>query len=248
MRTSLDGLRTAERRRRIGFTMIEMLVVVVIILILTGIIYRISAHYRHRAGRARTAYQLELMLNIMEEYYAVYGHYPPSIRSGATSGGSANNAYEDYEDRVGQNIYPPDWPYYRNDPLVRPLLPIYQDPSTYGLTFYLKVQFDAGLVPGVERTEYQRRWRHYFDEISTPVSYQHVDFGLYGDFDRSDDFQGDEEGGGLDHSNRVFRIVDPYGKDWVYVSSPPDYQSYQLYSSGPGERAGGPIGKDRWSE
>lgn len=63
--------------RRVGFTLVEMLVVVVVILILAGMTISIMAYVNTRTGRARAAADIERIKNALEEYYAVYGIYPP---------------------------------------------------------------------------------------------------------------------------------------------------------------------------
>jgi len=60
-----------------GFTLIEMLVVVLIIAILMGIAYRILGFGKGAAERAATIKNLELLRHAIEEYRAIYGQYPP---------------------------------------------------------------------------------------------------------------------------------------------------------------------------
>ncbi len=215
---------------RSGFSLIEMLVVIVIILILSGIVYRISSFATRRAGRARTVYELELLHNIMEEYYAVYGHYPP------TSG----NIFIDHQNETRRNVYPPTWGEYLRDPLIGPNMPVY-DPAA-GLSYFTFIQYNFGLVPQEEVNAFRNRWAHFFNELHTIES---VDIMAPVDTTRWG-----QEGGTLAYSNFNAVIMDPYGNEWQYIGHAPDYQSYLLYSMGPDGVGGNEddIGRDRWSE
>ncbi len=66
--------------KRFGFTLVEMLVVVVVILILAGMTISIMSYVNTKTGRSRAAADIERIKNALEEYYAVYGMYPPVNR------------------------------------------------------------------------------------------------------------------------------------------------------------------------
>lgn len=70
--------------KRNGFTLIEMLVVVVIIAILAGIVFRLIGAGGASSDRAITRYRVEQLANAIEEYRAEYGKYPPVSKN--TSG------------------------------------------------------------------------------------------------------------------------------------------------------------------
>lgn len=222
------GWRT-ESPWRSGFSLVEMLVVIVIILILSGIVFRISGYATQRAGRSRTAYELELLHNILEEYYAVYGHYPP------TSG----NVFVDYQNQTGQNVYPPQWQNLVNDPLIGPNLPTNEAPA--GLTFFIWSQYAQNVASPAEIAAYNSRWAHYFADLNNGS-------GLNGELFNTESVGA--QGGDYAYSNFTARINDPYGRPYEYKGIAPDFQAYQLYSRGPDGAANtsDDIGRDRWTE
>lgn len=215
------GWRQAPRR---GFTMIEVLVVVAIILILTGVIYRVGGYMARKTGRAQAVYQLELLHNVLEEYYAVYGQYPPA----------SGIRYVDNPNLLNRNVYPPTWGNYVDlaGDQFAPLRPS----SGTGLVYYLIMQYFRPDAPGAERTAFAERWADYFadGQLSYTMGHDHEIYNL--------DNIG-MEGGDLGYSNYSGTIGAPGGFSWVYSSDQP-YQSYHLYLNGPD----GPVGKDRWSE
>ena len=63
--------------KRSGFTIIEMLVVVIIIAILAGLVFKMIGAGGASADKAKARRQLEAIANACEEYRAEYGRYPP---------------------------------------------------------------------------------------------------------------------------------------------------------------------------
>ena len=63
-----------------GFTLVEMLVVVLIIALLMGVGYRILGFGRNVQERAVTKTRMEQLCHAIEEYHAEYGQYPPVNR------------------------------------------------------------------------------------------------------------------------------------------------------------------------
>ena len=64
-------------RCRAGFTLVEMLVVIVIILVLIGVVFKMTRPAVGKQAEAETVARLERLKAAMEEFYAEYGHYPP---------------------------------------------------------------------------------------------------------------------------------------------------------------------------
>jgi prepilin-type N-terminal cleavage/methylation domain-containing protein len=63
-------------RNKCGFTLVEMLTVIVIIGILAGMLFKIGALVSNRTSRALGASRLEHLKLCIERYYGVYGEYP----------------------------------------------------------------------------------------------------------------------------------------------------------------------------
>ena len=66
------------RSRKGGFTLVELLVVITIILVLVGISLKIMGSVGNRITRARTLWELEQVKNALAAYYSANGFYPPS--------------------------------------------------------------------------------------------------------------------------------------------------------------------------
>ncbi len=71
-----------KRSKKGGFTLIEVLVVVAVILLLSGMLFRVSNVVIERSNRAAAIGDMNAIANALEEYFAVFGHYPPVGRAG----------------------------------------------------------------------------------------------------------------------------------------------------------------------
>lgn len=63
--------------RRRGFTLIEMLVVLLIIAILSGMVFALMGLVGPAGDKADTVRRVEMLANAIEEFRAEYGKYPP---------------------------------------------------------------------------------------------------------------------------------------------------------------------------
>jgi len=63
-----------------GFTLIETLVVLVIIAVLAGIVFRLGSLAAMKADRTRGITEIELIKDALEAYYNKYGVYPPTLQ------------------------------------------------------------------------------------------------------------------------------------------------------------------------
>lgn len=65
-----------SRRTKAGFTMIELLVVIVIIGILAAALFRLMGSANTKTAIAKTTAQVHAIAALLEEYKALYGNYP----------------------------------------------------------------------------------------------------------------------------------------------------------------------------
>jgi prepilin-type N-terminal cleavage/methylation domain-containing protein len=65
-------------KKRMGFTLVEMLTVVVIIGILASITMRLMVYVNEKTGKTRASRDIEQIKHALTEYYAFYGIYPPA--------------------------------------------------------------------------------------------------------------------------------------------------------------------------
>jgi general secretion pathway protein G len=79
--------RTFTGSRRRGFTLVELLVVVAIIGLLSGIVLRLSGYASGKSDRSRAMADLEKIRNALEEYRVINGAYYPA------SGTATNDAF-----------------------------------------------------------------------------------------------------------------------------------------------------------
>lgn len=63
--------------KKSGFTLIEILIVIVIIVVLTGLVFRLSKAATDKSTIARETARIQVMHSAIEEFRAEYGIYPP---------------------------------------------------------------------------------------------------------------------------------------------------------------------------
>lgn len=80
-----DGLRRRPVTGRSSFSLIELLTVVAIIVVLSGIALRVTTYVQRKTGQVQTQRIIEQLKNALGEYYTVYGSYPPGINSQGTN-------------------------------------------------------------------------------------------------------------------------------------------------------------------
>lgn len=76
------------RKIKAGFTLIEMLVVIVIIIVLAGLVFKMARPAGDAALKAQCLAELEIIKTLIEEYHAEFGCYPPAS-------GEASYSYPD---------------------------------------------------------------------------------------------------------------------------------------------------------
>lgn len=71
--------KTSGDNRQHGFTLIEMLIVIVIIFILSGMVLKIMTMVSDNTAKTRCKSELLQIENALAEYYSEYGQYPPGV-------------------------------------------------------------------------------------------------------------------------------------------------------------------------
>ncbi|MDP6631642.1 MAG: type II secretion system protein [Kiritimatiellia bacterium] len=195
----------SKRRKVGGFTLIEMLTVVVIIGILAGILFRVAGMISNRTARSVSVERLEQLKLCIEGYYGVYGEYPRATGVTWEEPGASAGSPEDWDIILpGAQAGDPSWEnpakeYWSN------LYPfIYRDPSR---NEWAEFSLRAGEAPGVDIVAY------------TNVNSSDLGF----------------EYGNFDYTNAVHSIHDGQGNAFSYSSTAPYQSYTLTASDGVGE-------------
>lgn len=227
---------------RSGFTLIEMMVVILIILILSGILFKISELVGARASRARAIADIANIENALAEYYSVYDIYPPTT----------NNGYQ-YEYAGGQTKALQHILDGHNDPTKEEFITDSErrvvtrgENRTWGKSKKGDIGYSYGLVSYLwpryrgkkedEGTKLDQQ-PHWYDkdterDLAAKLKWQHYlkDLNLY-----TYEVKKDPRKLGLEisqpYTNKVSVILDPWNHGYVYESKPP-YMKYTLWSEG----------------
>ena len=239
-----------ESSGRKAFTMIEMLVTIVIILLLTAILLRSVATFGEEGRRRRAVGEMEMLQHALNEYFVEYGSYPPVDFM----------AYE-YE-HSGSNhqssFFRDTWLPPRNNPddptVFFPDVNDWADRSSHtSEVFDRGLGYRYGLVSYLWKRERGGHQSHWYDrdtsrDAQAKDGWAHYLRGLLG-------------GGTAVHTstpsmgintvwtNVVVTVRDPWGREYRYESRPP-FSRYRLWSTGP-RGAGYPednIAYESWSE
>jgi len=213
-----------------AFTLVEMLVVIVIILVLAGLLMKVAALAIRKSAVARAEYELQQIQHALSEFYAEYGHYPPC--NGVT-----------YEYEASYTNYQTEW-------FRKTYLPAHNNPSDpdsffadkhrpageylhgkegalgyrYGLVSYLRKRHLGSQPHAYDRdttrdVDAKASWWHFIDDVGwSGGEAAHPSPPLIGSQ--------------APYTNATMTIVDPWGRSLNYVSTPP-YQRYKLWSVGP---------------
>lgn len=230
-----------KQRNRRGFTLVELLVVVVIIGILAGIVLKLHTLVGERTARARSLARIENIKMCLEEYYRENGEYPPQAENRPGDSNADKPAYVKHGtecegfDHVDRRKVDSNWEFKMK------MYPSYVRSDYTGLVYYLMPS--TNIVTSDYYKKQSARWHEYF--------YSGV--GLNG---------WQEEFGGTSHSaqdytNVVYRLVDGWDRQFVYMCTANDapgvrdYQTFRLYSMGPDGKAyddttGSQSERDEW--
>ena len=256
--TANGELRTANcaapHSRRSAFTLIEMLVVVVIIGILAGIVFKLIGAGGASSDRARTQKQLEMLANAIEEYRAEYGKYPPVSKN---QEGKQPVRYE----------YPRDPNYWtgggKNNAknLATKLKDVPRDEATvfvFGLMSYLECRVE-GRASNAYRSLFEKSsagidQSHWLSENSkkTRADANSSDWNIAADSPRDiraarriepyiskirGDWEQERKWQGECWTNKYDSVWDAWSHELRYQSDPP-YDSYSIWSIGPDGKDG----------
>lgn len=213
------------RRHRQSFTLIEMLVVIVIIAILMGIVYRMSALVGEKSARARAVKDLELLKMCLESYYAAYGKYPPTgnrFVSGHTNDGGfyptewSKILYDDFGIHGRRNPKAKEnenWNQY-NPTLASELASVWK----YNTTNQVWEPVYSFVRPA------SLEWREWFRQLDLYRSHVAV---------QTNTVPLGAPWGNIRFTNTVFRIRDPWYREYRYAAAGERRQSYSVWSAGP---------------
>lgn len=220
--------RCSSRR---AFTLIEMLVVVAVMGILMGLVFRMMVIAKNHAIKGTTVGILERVQHALEEYRAEYGRYPPvrAVEEGPedTDGKKeiwqiVRYEYEDVERQPGSMRHT----YLHSDDGS-------EDEDTiifrFGLCSYLYPRARGGAI---EHTNHNQ-WIGSDSQRDLDAKARWAPFveGLHHWWFRAYEWTG-LGGGGTPYSNQYITIWDGWRREICYESHPP-YLTYRLWSKGP---------------
>jgi len=207
-----------KKRKKIAFTLVEMLVVVTIIAILAGMVFGLFTMVTRQAKKAQCIKMLEALANAINEYRGEYGQYPP-VTNIKYEYENTNYQSSDFRDR-----YLPDNPGYTGtlyefDNLVAHLWPRYRKVMWHMDNHPVVTNYGQWVGDSERDIEAKKRWAQFLEEISLePDSEGHNAREL--------------TGANALYSNKTETILDPWDKE-IHYSSPPPYLKYELWSDGP---------------
>lgn len=252
-------------RRSSGFTLVELLVVILIILALSGILFKISSLVGQKGARMKAAGQLQALHNALAEFYSEYGAYPPS--PGSPGNYSTSTDYE-YELVSGQPSAFRNLLAQHNDPhhenFIGDMIRTSGSMATtwrgfsigyrYGLASYLYHRDRDGNPLDGDDPDERHKQPHWFEsdtrrDIDAKSGWQHLLEQVTLDVDQRG-HRVDIGGGSRQHyTNEVLRIEDPWGRSYRYLCKPP-HVDYMLWSVGADGSDGTPddVGRDSYAQ
>ncbi len=222
--------KTGKSKRTAGFTLIEMLVVIVIIVILMGVVFRLSRAALAKGSDAKETARVAIFKTLIEEFHAEYGIYPPVPDYGGHQPIDFRGPYPEN----GQDLT-----YYLNhrapDTIFEfGLMSFFLDRPSYGSRTFSKE------VGGRSDDNVKAAWERYNDEISVSgtLSQSSKDKAFVkrvkpivsklGPQGPGTSF--DERGHTYGFSTDI-RDVRIRSGEYVYISEPP-YTSYLFFNTG----------------
>ena len=235
---------------RHGFTLIELMVVVVIILVLAGMLFKIADLVGDKSARGRAIADIQKIENALNEYYSAYGIYPPVSQNAYVyewTDGQPATFQKFLQDKNDPNSQPffGDVPRNPRDPTDKYAIPSKKDwhlGYEYGLVshLYLRDRGTQGNCWYDEDTDRdiaaKKKWQHFLEGLHLYVRGKAM-----------------APPSGMEaiqvYSNQVASVRDPWGRDYQYQCKPP-FVKYRVWSIGPdGDNGSGDdVNNDAYSE
>lgn len=232
----------AGRRSTAGFTLIEMLVVVIIIAILVGMIFGLSKLGSNWQAKAATSEKLGRLRAAIEEFNAEYGKYPP-----VNARGEYDSQLFGYEYACPTGMSASVLQTYFISETNKPWAegPIF----TFGLISFLVTRY-AGRAEMLDLTS-----PYFVHLLANESQWQNYNIDPHSDTERDRNaivrwsahltgvttdrlktrrtsLASNPSGSGPTYTNNYLSAYDGWGSEFNYKSDPP-YTSYRLWSNGP---------------
>lgn len=221
-------------RSKLGFTLIEMLVVIVIIGILAGIVFKMFSMVSRRGEVAQALQEMQAIAGALTEFYAEYGQYPP-VKGMGYEFENVGMQHPFFRGRfLPQN---PDWTgntLFDYSGLIPWLWPRDPSDSRRGSDWPLMPGSAIEHKPNVQWIgdtardfAAKRRWARFLVDIEllkseNPVVPNRVNSG--------------GETVNWPYTNDTLTVNDPWGSEYQYESLPP-HLDFKLWSYGPDRTA-----------
>ncbi len=216
-----------QRSPRRGFTMIEMMVVIVIIAILAGLVFKLMQPASQRMSKSVTVARLERLKAAIEEFYADYGQYPPVPYYG--------------------NVQPFGYEYPVNDGMRSDMVGGFHDKTwdqaplfTFGLMAFLAPRYDSRAEHAWPTLLVDKDWKEpQWSTYNTETNDQPRDVAFarrvrpFLDGITETDYRSRTIGNNASqaYTNLYYTVEDGWHREFIY-RSPPPHQSYLLFSRG----------------
>ena len=213
-----------------GFTLIEMLVVIVIIAILIGVVFRLSSATLAKASDAKETARVAIFKTLIEEFYAEYGIYPPVPEYGGVQPIDFKGPFPEN----GQDLAYWLNHYKSEEVFVFGLMSFFVSRPDYGSQTF------SSEVGGRNRDDVRGSWEGYNDKIpaSGVISQSSKDKAFVKRVKPIVDQLGPRSAGAeFDENGHTFGFdtaildVRVRGDKYVYISEPP-YASYIFFNMG----------------
>jgi prepilin-type N-terminal cleavage/methylation domain-containing protein len=226
--------KTQNMKRNAGFTLVEMLVVIVIILVLMGVVFKMTRPSASKQAEAETVAKLERLKAALEEFYAEYGQYPPVPYY--------KNVYQRLDNSAPKDapVQPLGYEFPWKDGMRSDMTGKFRDQTwdsapiyTFGLMSFLLPRYAGRAGDGWSTLLDNGQWRDYNDQKGDLARDARACARWAPFLDGIITPDTPPRGLGNDaYTNSSHTVWDSWERDLVYVSPPP-HQSYLLFSKGP---------------